>query len=172
MNSRSTCAACGQAICEHADATFAGITQVRDNHERSSAGLVSLDLQVEATGAAASLASVDNVLRAASMLSQHVAELFPEFLDAELGSLVSDLTGETCDLLFGEPVMRSTDGALELIFQPSDRYLDLVAAIARDGDVSCSFDAHGWPILSLAGDTASMTEPAGVGNCASRGGVA
>lgn len=41
---------------------------------------------------------------------------------------------------------------------PSQGYLDLFAAIVRDGYACAEAAAHGWPILSLVGATASVAE--------------
>ncbi len=51
---------------------------------------------------------------------------------------------------------------------PSDLYLKICAAIARDGQMNCTFH-DGWPLLSLASDNSSVAEAGAVSSCPSGG---
>lgn len=105
-----------------------------------------------------SVASVLDVLAASGGAFDALADSFPELVCTEGPDLSANLRSDAGDLIFGESILRTTVGTLEVALKPSDRYLELVAAISGNRDVSCDFDFHGWPILSLVGDTASMTE--------------
>lgn len=83
-----------------------------------------------------------------------LAELLGEYIDG---------TRDFSDLLRFESVASSASGALKLCsvkILPSNVLLELMAAFAwyRE-DVSLGF-SHGWPVLSLAADTASVAEAA------------
>lgn len=86
-----------------------------------------------------------------------------ERVGSELSSIISGgcmLRDDAGDLIVGEPVDLSAGGALQIKsfqFHPSDGYLVLFSAVARDRKANVAF-CHGWPILSLVGDTASMAE--------------
>ena len=70
------------------------------------------------------------------------------FVESLLGGV--DLSDERLDLLVCELVDHSAGGATKLEalkLDPSDRYLEAVAAVARDGHANVFF-RHGWPILS------------------------
>lgn len=133
------------------------------NVERFNAQSVSLDatvgltIQVRADCAGRSLISICDIFRARSDLLHRFSEFFPDMIGAEGGGLVANLDSDTFDLLWGEPVLLTTGGTFELILKPGDRYLEFVATITGDGDVSADFDLHGWPVLFLRGDSAQPT---------------
>lgn len=106
----------------------------------------------------ASISSVIRVLASSPGITNSLRQAFPDFLDAERGCLFSDLREDRFDLIFAEPVFSKANGTLKLILQPCKRYLEFVAAITAHGDVSCDFDVHGWPTLSLGGEKPSMAE--------------
>lgn len=97
-----------------------------------------------------------------------------ERIDAELLRIIDGgcmLRDDDGDLVSSEAVHLSAGGARQVKcfqFHPSDGYLVLFTAVARDRKADVAF-RHGWPILSLAGDTASMAEAAGASSL-SRGG--
>lgn len=99
-----------------------------------------------------------------------VEKLLVEFLLSRI-----DGGDDAPDLIRSEFFGNLTSRAIELHslkILPSDRYVELVSAVADEReDLLISF-RHGWPILSLAGDTASMAELPGSGNCARQGGRA
>lgn len=99
--------------------------------------------------ASRSLLSLLEVLRSSEAIRNRIIPGFGDFFGPEVEGGGSDFGVDPGDLIFGEPVFGAADGALKLVINPSDRYLDLVAAITRDGDVSSDFDVHGWPILSV-----------------------
>lgn len=118
---------------------------------------LSLTLSVQTVGVVTSFLSVFDVLRMRSDLLERFTEFFPDMIHAEGSGPVTDLSSNSFDLLFAEPVFLTAGGAVEFILKPSDRYLEFVAAITRDGDVSADFDLHSWPILVLRGDSAQPT---------------
>lgn len=63
---------------------------------------------------------------------------------------------------------RLTGGALDkfvVSFDPSERYLELVAAIAVDCENLTVFFSHGWPLLSVGTDSPpTVTEAGGARN--------
>lgn len=124
--------------------------------------LVTLSFRVSSWEGRASFASVFDVLRSGSHLLERFAEFFPDVIHAEGGGLIADLGADGSNLILIETVLGSADGALELIFKPSDRYLEFVAAIARDGNVTADFDAHGWPILSVVSAQPTVVDAGGV----------
>jgi len=117
-----------------------------------------LTIKVEAESSFRSLRSVLDVLGASGHVLELATQTLGDMFGSELAGRGVDLFLERRDLLLGEPILRSTDGALELIFKPGDRYLEFVSAIARNVDVSCDVDAHDWPILSLASGDLSVAE--------------
>lgn len=134
---------------------------------------VALQLSVvRVTGESSVLLStglVSDMLAAAGSAAQAIAKDFPDLLDATPSGSVAYLCPDAGDLIFGKPVSVSTVGAIEFILKPSDRYLELVAAIARNGDVPFGFDPHGWPIPSLVCGNPTIAE-AGGASSASGGG--
>lgn len=134
---------------------------------------VLLNVAAVTNGPVASLTSVLDVLASSNSALETFTQRFGSVLQSDgLGGFV--LTDDGIDLLWRECVDVTTGGAGELVsleFNPSDAFLELVSTIASDGHSHVVF-SHGWPILSLAGDTASVTEPAGTCNGAGRGGVA
>lgn len=100
-----------------------------------------------------------------------------EVLDPELVSHVA-LKQFVCDaidipdglqsLFRSNASARLTGGALDkfvVTFDPSERYLELVAAIAVDCKNLTVVFCHGWPLLSVDADTPStLTEAGGVRN--------
>ena len=111
----------------------------------------------------ASLRSVFEVLAASSSLRERIAKLFPDLVRPEGGSGISNLFLDIGDLIVCESILCSADGTgdLRISVNPSERYVELVAAIGRDGDVSFDLDVHRWPILSVGGDTPTVAEGEG-----------
>lgn len=136
-----------------------------------SADLSQLSLRVSTAGVVSSLRSILEVFGPTGGSLEAVAQDFPDLLDAGGLSGVPELRADAFNLIFGKPVAGAADGTLEIIFEPSDRYVDFVTAIARDRGVACDLDLHGWPILSLSADTPRMIEAAGASS-SGRGGVA
>ena len=122
---------------------------------------VTLSFRVSSWEGAASFASVLEVLRSSSHLLERFAEFFPDVIHTEGGSLFADLGADGSDLIRIETVLRPADGALELIFKPGDRYLEFVAAIAGDGNVTADVDVHGWPILSVVSAQPTVVDAGG-----------
>lgn len=123
-----------------------------------------LDLQLSLAGADPALLStrlVGNVLASAGDAAQPLVERFPDLLGTGFGGLVVGLSPDAVSLFFGEPVMGAADGALHLVLKPSDRYLELVSAVAGDFGMACDLDVHGWPILSVVGRTPTVAEAGG-----------
>jgi len=124
-------------------------------------GALTINLSIGAEPARRSLLSALEVLRASDALRDRIVPDFGDLFGAECNGSLTDLSVDAGNLLRAETVFRAADGALELVLNPSDRYLDLMAAIARDGDLSCDLDFHGWPILSVAVGPTTVSEAGG-----------
>lgn len=120
-----------------------------------------------------SFRSVSNALDASDAARQVVADSFPDLFESGGAGESLQLTVEHSDRLWtcSLDVAAFRAGCATISLKPSERYRELVSTVAGYLELDL-IDIHGWPILSLAGDTASLTEPAGVGNDASRGGAA
>lgn len=129
------------------------------------ADLTSLKFTLVSDRASASLRSVLDVLPTLSSDTlEHLVDAFSDLIASEVGGSGVKLIPDFGDLFVVEPVDRAALGTDEvrLAVNPSDRYLDLVAAVAGDDDVSCNLDVHGWPILSVVARTSTVAEPAEV----------
>ena len=118
---------------------------------------VALDVQLAVSGASSASASAGSVLDVLAALggsTEHLVDLLADSANADVAGLFGELRTQPSSLLRTELIGGTASGALELLFKPSDRYLDLVSAIARRLDVACDLDAHGWPILSMVADEA------------------
>ena len=125
-------------------------------------GPISIRIAFEKTAIAASVASIAAAL---DVLPQGVADGFREQFIA--------LT-ESGDLFGGEAIGLAAGGAGELkCFEilPSDRYVELVAALAGAADAHPVRFTHGWPVLSVVESSAIVAEAGGDEN-ASGGGAA
>ena len=111
----------------------------------------------------ASFASVFEHLAASRGAAEEVARRFPAAF-VHCGGDTFELADDAGDLLFAQmvdgPAFRA--GKIDALkFDPSDRYLEAVAAIAAlDGQVNVAFD-HGWPILSVGDGSTTVTEAGG-----------
>jgi hypothetical protein len=126
-------------------------------------GKLEMRLSVEG-GASAALSArlVLDVLVAAGGVPEGLVERFPDFFDAEGSGAVTQLRLDAGNLFGTEPIDDAALRAGKFILKPSERYLELVAAVARDRDVPVNLDLHGWPILSLvSADSANVAEAAG-----------
>lgn len=98
-------------------------------------------------------------------------EACPESFGDDFGSALRDLIAQAVDdpvdLGLGEVVNASALGADEIRLRcdPSDRYCELVAAVAANSGDRFGLDVrHGWPILSVGDRTPTVTEAGGVRN--------
>jgi hypothetical protein len=123
------------------------------------------------SAAIASLGSVADVLVSTGAALEAIPDGFGVFFGPEFPGCLPDLILDRSDLFFAEAVLRPAGGALEFIFNPSDRYLEFVTAIAGCGHVTCDADLHGWPILSVAPDSATVAEAGGESIFSARGGL-
>lgn len=96
----------------------------------------------------ASVRSVLDVLTTSHGVAKGLVDRFPDFFERGSAGDVIDIRADAPDFILAEPINVSASGARKLSFQPSDRYLELAAAVAGDGDRVCALDVHGWPILS------------------------
>ena len=133
-------------------------------------GKLVLELSI-GDGALASARSVLDVLAASGSSLGRLVQLFPDFLHAEGPGRVAELRADAFDLLFAEAVNAPALGAGKIVLKPSDRYIEFVTAISRDGNVALDFDLHGWPILSVVACTTTVAE-AGVAASGPGGGLA
>lgn len=72
------------------------------------------------------------------------------------------LPDDVVDLIAGEPIDGTADRARELQtikFDPSDRHLELVSAVAAHRNAYSIRVAHGWPILVAKADDAASAGP-------------
>ncbi len=74
------------------------------------------------------------------------------------------------DSFFAPRCVPAAGGAsgMVLLFEPAERFRELVAAVAREGDFEI-IDIHGWPVLSLVSDCASMAGGGAASSCAPEG---
>lgn len=86
---------------------------------------------------------------------------FDDFFARGGSDLGADLREDAVDLLFAEPVLRTADGALECALKPSQRYIELVAAVARDRNVAFNLNVHGWPVLSIVSPNTILADAGG-----------
>ncbi|MFZ5666932.1 MAG: hypothetical protein ACOY7L_17100 [Pseudomonadota bacterium] len=120
-------------------------------------GPISLTLTGAADNAVQSIQSALAAIEASGSAPHGFDDLF-----AGLGSgLGADLREDAVDLFFAEPVLRTADGALECALKPSQRYIELVAAIARDGNVAVDCSGHGWPVLSIVSPNTIVADAGG-----------
>lgn len=117
------------------------------------AALDEIELTCDFASPVASLASVYDVLAALTAGVERPLELLPDGLDADILRAVDKLRSDPSRLFRSVPIDSSALGTGEIVLQPSDWYLDLVAAIARRDDVSFDADSHVWPILSVVART-------------------
>ena len=117
---------------------------------------VVVSLEVNAAGMRASLASVHAAL---PLLSEATKRVFGDLLAFGIEP------DERFDLVVAKPVDRAASIAGKAhIFEllPSDRYLELVAAIADECDAGPIDFSHGWPLLSVVSAFATVAEAGGV----------
>lgn len=120
-------------------------------------GPVTLTLTCIADNAVESIQSALAAIESSGTAPHGFDDLF-----AGLGSdLGADLREDAVDLLFAEPVLRTADGALECALKPSQRYIELVSAIARDGNVAVDCSGHGWPVLSIVSPNTILADAGG-----------
>lgn len=121
---------------------------------------------IEITGGdelTASARSVADALSALGGASERIAEFFPGH---------SELGADCLDLILRKPLNSAAPGATKFEafkLDPSDRYLEFVAAVARDCHAD-TFFRHGWPILSVVARTPTVAE-AGVAASVPGGGL-
>lgn len=134
---------------------------------------IEISLEALLSPALESLASLLEVLGASERATECFVDHFAGVIErGDFGLFVC--CDDAADVLIREAVQLATGRAGELIslkFDPTDRYLEAVAAVVACAADTHSIISHGWPILSLVGDTASMTEAAGASS-SSRGGAA
>jgi hypothetical protein len=120
------------------------------------------DVQAAVEMACSSFTTILDALCASRDLRELAAEELPDLFRAEGFDATLELIVDPADLIRIEVTDRAAGGAnqIGLIVQPNERYLELVAAITRDGHVAASFDAHGWPPLRLieSDSTADATQ--------------
>lgn len=117
-------------------------------------GPVTLTLTGVADNAVESIQSVLAAIEATGSAPDGFDDLF-----ARGGSdLAADLREDAVDLLFAKPVLRAADGALKCTLKPSERYIELVAAVSRDRNVAFDLSGHGWPVLSVVSRISTVAE--------------
>lgn len=107
-----------------------------------------------------SFGSILNHLAASRGAVQLFADFFPGVFDCG-GSDCVEVSDQGLDIFICHAFDFATDIAGEIATVravPRDQYLKAVAAVvARSGEMEVVF-SHGWPILSVAGDTATVAE--------------
>lgn len=130
-------------------------------------GTITLTLRLDPASRDAAEQSVGSLAEVfAQGLPEHVANLCPRLFErAGEGGVV--LRDDFADLLVREVVIDPATGAGEtqiLKILPPDWYGEFMAAIAAHGDLYGFGWVHGWPVLSLGCDSASMAEADGANN--------
>ncbi len=111
-------------------------------------GPAKLTIQADCELARRSLLSVFETLGASRGAFNALPNSFPEFFGSELTCCCPNLSDNAGHLFIAEPIPCPADRAFKFFIGPSNRYLELVTAIASDGDYSVDFDFHGWPSLN------------------------
>lgn len=138
-------------------------------------GLATIDIKVETPAVEAavlSFTSVFDVLGASGAACEAFAERFPGVLN-RVSPGFFEVGHNAADFFISEFMHFTTGGAGKFVsvkLDPADGYFEMVAAIAVVADANVVL-SHGWPILSVAGDTATETE-AGAESICPRGGAA
>lgn len=117
-------------------------------------GPITLDLTGVADGP---LESIQSALAAIETLGR-APEGFDDLFACGGSDLGACLREDAVDLLFAEPVLSAADGALKCALKPSQRYLELVAAVSRDRNVAFDLSGHGWPVLSIVSRISTVAE--------------
>lgn len=130
-------------------------------------GTITLTLRLDPASRAAAEQSVGSLAEVfAQGLPEHVARLCPRLFErGGNGGVV--LRDDFADLLVRELILDPATGAGEaqiLKILPPDWYGEFMAAIAAHGDLYGFGWVHGWPVLSLGCDSASMAEADGANN--------
>lgn len=127
-------------------------------------GRLLLSLGVDPDSVASAARSIDALVAAFRSLdgaANVFADLAPELfdVDAESGAYLSFGDGDGLFALrFSVAALRASN--LTIRFDPSQRYLELVAAVAKQLDRNV-VTVHGWPILSVDGGHSTVGEAAG-----------
>ncbi len=119
--------------------------------------------QVTQNAAIASFVSVFENLAAFSDLGDEVFLPFSGFftrIDDNIIQLREDFGSLACGACVIEPAGGASN-SLILSIRPSKLYLELVAAITRNGDVKIIDLCHDWPILSVGCGNPTVADGAG-----------
>lgn len=103
----------------------------------------------------ASLLSISEYIASLGDASQGVINLLGGFIDR---------TDDLRDLIRCECLANSTGGTLELVsikVLPSETFFELISTITVEREDVSVVLRHGWPILSVATDSATVTTDAG-----------
>jgi len=131
--------------------------------------VASINIGLATTGMDDASASLESI---AAVLDPAGPKVEAEHLLAEFIAGLRVGADEGVDICRFETLANATSGAIELVsikVLPSERFLELMTAIARErDDVSLVF-SHGWPILSVAVPTTTVAEAGGASTPASGG---
>lgn len=111
-----------------------------------------------------SLRSVFEVIASSDGLRERFGHIASDLLGCEFSSGCVDLLADESHLRFFEMIDMPALGADQIgfIVKPSDRYLELVTAIAGDRDNARNLDfVQGWPVLSVESHASTVAEAAG-----------
>jgi hypothetical protein len=120
-------------------------------------GPITLDLTGIADGPVQSIQSALAAIETFGRAPEGFDDLFASG-SSDLGACLRE---DAVDLLFAEPVLSAADGALKCALNPSQRYLELVAAICRDLHLAIDLSAHGWPVLSIVSPNTNLADAGG-----------
>lgn len=114
-----------------------------------------LVLNVDTRGAAASFSSLAAAIEAVDGVTDKLCGAgFSSFV------LGHDLSGLLrCEAVDSVAARAGELHGLRIV--PDERYVELVAALTRDGNPYTSGFLHGWPILSVVGRTPTVAEAGG-----------
>lgn len=128
---------------------------------RGKSPLHGINLRTDKRGLSESIAALGRAFETREASGQIVADFFPEVFH-RVGDDCWEFSDQRLDLLFVVRGHIPTPGAGELVMlvQPSERYGEMMAAIARDLKLEI-VDVHGWPVLSVGVGTSTVSEAAG-----------
>lgn len=128
------------------------------------AGPIEVALSAGLHPVALSARSIFDVLAAANGIGEGARKIVAHFSHDGGTDGRSNLGFDISDLLCVEMVDGPALGTdkIGVRCEPDSRYLELVSAVASDGDGNLRLDfSHGWPILSVGGRTPTVAEAAG-----------
>lgn len=134
-------------------------------------GPLCLPLGVHSGDAEQSIDALAAALESSQSARELVADRFPDIFNRVAGSDELEVAVDGGERLFviGADLSAVGAGSLAVFLKPSKRYLELVAALGAHLKIDV-VTVHRWPVLSVAGRTATVAEGGRGGNASPAGG--